>query len=100
MGVIAKNVIPISIQEWNEPVKPDDRPWVSFVSDRSKEALFTKLMNHFSLPACYTKETEKVMRDAVKHWALKKMAKAFNAYKKRLWKEYIKKIGSQNSRGR
>ena len=31
------------------------------------------------------------MRAAVKHFALKKMAEAFNAYKKRLWKEYQKK---------
>ena len=66
-GVIVRDLIPISIQEWHEPAKEDDRPGVTFVSDRSKKALFDKLMNHFSLPECDTKETEKEMRDAVKH---------------------------------
>ena len=66
-GVIVRDLIPISIEEWNEPAKEDDRPAVSFVSERSKTTLFDKLMNHFSLPECDTKEAEKEMRDALKH---------------------------------
>ena len=90
-GVIVRDLIPISTEEWHEPAKEDDHPAASFVSERSKTALFVKLMEHFTLPECDTEETEKEMRAAVKHWALKKMAEAFNAYKKRLWKEYRKK---------
>src|SRR5664279_1671686 len=90
-GVIVRDLIPISVQEWNQPAKEEDRPGVTFVSDRAKETLFDKLMAHFTLPECDNEEQAKEMLEKVKHWSLKKMAEAFNAYKKRLWKEYQKK---------
>ena len=90
-GVIVRDLIPISVQEWNQPAKEEDRPGVTFVSDRAKETLFDKLMTHFTLPECDNEEQAKEMLEKVKHWSLKKMAEAFNAYKKRLWKEYQKK---------
>lgn len=87
-GVIVRDLVPISVQEWNKPRKEDDRPGVTFVSDRVKNSLFDKLMTHFTLPPCDNEEQAKEMLENVKHWSLKKMAEAFNAYKKRLWNEY------------
>ena len=50
-GVVVRDLIPISIQEWNEPAKEDDNSHsVSFVSERSKTVVFNKLMSHFTLP--------------------------------------------------
>lgn len=87
-GVIVRDLIPISVQEWSKPEKEEDRPGVTFVADRAKNTLFDKLMTHFTLPPCDNEEQANEMLKKVKHWALKKMAEAFNAYKKRLWKEY------------
>ena len=48
-GVVVRDLVPISIQEWNEPAKEnkDSQCGVSFVSEWFKEALFKKLMTHF-----------------------------------------------------
>ena len=46
-GVVVRDNIPISIQEWNKP-KADDG--VSYVDDRSKDELCNTLMTNFSLP--------------------------------------------------
>ena len=46
-GVVVRDSIPISIQEWNKP-KADDG--VSYVDDRSKDELWNTLMTNFSLP--------------------------------------------------
>ena len=61
-GVIVRDSIPISIQEWNKP-KADG---VSYVDDRSKDELWNTLMTNFTL----SPEVEQ----KVKAWALKKMA--------------------------
>jgi hypothetical protein len=45
-GVVVRDSIPISIQEWNKP-KPDG---VSYVDDRSKDELWNTLMKNFTLP--------------------------------------------------
>ena len=45
-GVIVRDNVPISIQEWNK--KKDDG--VSYVDDRSKDELWNTLMTNFTLP--------------------------------------------------
>ena len=89
-GVIVRDLIAISVQEWHKPRNEEDRPGVTFVSDRAKDNIFNKLMQHFTLPRYDTEEQANEMLEKVKHWSLKKMAEAFNGYKKRLWKEYLK----------
>jgi hypothetical protein len=90
-GVVVRNHIPISIQEWNKPAKVEDRAGVTYLDDRSKDGLFETLMAHFSLPELDDEEQSKQMLKMVKHWALKKMAELFRGYKKRLWNDYEKK---------
>jgi hypothetical protein len=45
-GVIVRDNVPITTQEWHKP-KQDG---VSYVDDRTKEMLWTKLMVNFTLP--------------------------------------------------
>src|SRR3954462_10558977 len=57
----------------------------SFVSDRSKEYLWAKLLSYFTLPDCATPDD--VLK--VKHATLKKMGKQFRAWKVKLWTKYV-----------
>jgi hypothetical protein len=83
-GVLVKEQLPISLQEWREPAKP--RPGVTFVDDRQKLLLWETLMEHFTLPDHFTDaDVEKV-----KNAALRKMAVAFNNHKNRVWDKYVK----------
>ena len=96
-GVIVRDNIPITIQEWNKPKKSGDG--VSYVDDRSKDDLWEKLMAHFNLPPDYNEidadctpipvGLERRLR--VKEFALKKMAEAFRNYKKTLYAKYVAK---------
>ena len=96
-GVIVRDNIPITIQEWNKPKKAGDG--VSYVDDRSKDDLWEKLMAHFNLPPDYNEidadgtpipgGLERRLR--VKEFALKKMAEAFRNYKKTLYVKYVAK---------
>jgi hypothetical protein len=52
-GVIVRDTIPITIQEWNEPKKP--HVGASFVDKRFKKDLWKKLMANFILPLDYSK---------------------------------------------
>jgi hypothetical protein len=82
-GVIVRDNIPITIQEWNKP--KEDRE-VSYVDERSKNLLWDMLMSHFNLP-------EGLIDGQwlkVKQFALKKMATQFQSWKKRLYNDYIK----------
>jgi hypothetical protein len=45
-GVVVRDIVPISCQEWNK--KKD--PQVPYVNDRLKDDLWTNLMRNFSLP--------------------------------------------------
>jgi hypothetical protein len=45
---IVRDIIPISIQQWNQPKKED--PQVSYVTDRQKEDLWKALKANFTLP--------------------------------------------------
>jgi hypothetical protein len=85
-GVIVRDSIPISIQEWNKP-KADG---VSYVDDRSKETLWNTLMINFTLPP-EVDPNNKVIEPKVKAWALKKMATQFYNSKKRLHQDYVLK---------
>ena len=51
-GVLVKDKLPISLQEWKEPSKP--RPDLTFVDDRAKTMLWENLMEHFTLPDHFT----------------------------------------------
>ena len=46
-GVLVKDQLPISIQEWKEP--KTKRPDVTWVDDRAKQKLWESLMEHFTL---------------------------------------------------
>ena len=85
-GVIVRDNVPISIQEWNEPKKVDG---VSYVSDRFKDALWDKLSSYFTLPVFEDEQETEAMRLRVKHFALRKMATQFNKFKNRLWADYL-----------
>ena len=88
-GVIVRDNIPITTREWNKP-KVDDGS-VSYVDQRSKDALWDTLLSHFNLPPECDGEEGLSRRMKVKEWALKKMATQFQSFKKRLYNEYIKK---------
>ena len=85
-GIIVRDNVPISIQEWNK-LKKDEG--ASYVSDRLKDWLWNKLISYFTLPVLQTEsETEKLSLK-VKEWALKKMATQFNKFKNKLYQEYV-----------
>jgi hypothetical protein len=96
-GVIVRDTIPITAQEWNEPKKA--RLGASFVDKRSKKDLWRKLMANFILPSEYSKKDDdsneilggRERRRKVKQFAAKKMAKAFRGYNKMLYMKYVMK---------
>jgi hypothetical protein len=71
-GVVVRDSVPISIQEWNKK-KDDD---VSYVSGRCKDELWNLLTIIFSL-APEEDPNNPVIQRKVKAWALKKMAEQF-----------------------
>ena len=83
-GVLVKDQLPISLQEWREPAKP--RPDLTFVDDREKSLLWDTLMEHFTLPDHFTEADVQKVKDA----ALRKMAVAFKNHKNREWDKYVK----------
>ena len=82
-GVLVKDKLPISIQEWKEP--KTKRPGVTWVDDRAKKDLWESLMEHFTLPDYFTDADVQKVKDA----ALKKMAITFNTHKKTVWANYL-----------
>ena len=48
-------------------------------------------MVNFNLPECEDPAAAEKLRAKVKKWTLKKMAELFRAWKKTLWKNYLKK---------
>ena len=80
-GVIVRDNIPISTQEWHRPKEGNK----TFVSDRAKELLWAKLISYFTLPDWLTPED--VLK--VKGAALKKMGRLFRAWKVKLWTKYV-----------
>ena len=82
-GVLVKDQLPISIQEWKEP--KTKRPDVTWVDDRAKQKLWESLMEHFTIPDYFTDADVQKVKNA----ALKKMAIAFNTHKKTVWANYL-----------
>jgi hypothetical protein len=48
-------------------------------------------MAHFNLLECEDEVAARKLRAIIKQWTLKKMAKLFRVWKKKLWKNYLKK---------
>jgi hypothetical protein len=96
-GVIFRDTISITVQEWNEPKKA--HVGASFVDDRSKKDLWKKIMANFILPPDYYKFNDDgnlilfghERRRRFKEFTLKKMAEGFRKYKKFLYVTYVAK---------
>ena len=81
-GVLVKDQLPISLQEWRKPANP--RPDVTFVDENQKNLLWDTLMEHFTLPDHFTDADVEKVKDA-----LRKMVVAFNNHKKTIWNKYV-----------
>ena len=80
-GVLVRDKIPISIQQWYKPKEED--PEVSYVNDMQKEDLWTKLKANFTLPPEEDSENP-VKEQLIKSCALKKMATLMRRWRKEL----------------
>ena len=70
-GVLVREKIPISIQQWYKPKK--EAPEVSYVNDLQKEYLWTELKANFTLSP--EEDPKKPVKEQlIKSHALKKMA--------------------------
>ena len=90
-GVLVRDYIPITVQEWNRP----SGGGVPYVGDNAKDKLFDKLMTNFLLPEpdVTPDEEERARRELVqrvKKFALSKMADAFKNWKKKLYNNFVK----------
>ena len=81
-GVLVKDQLPISLQEWREPAKDKrqkgkedaaPRPDVTFVDKNQKDLLWDTLMEHFTLPDHFTEADVQKVKEA----ALRMMVTAF-----------------------
>jgi hypothetical protein len=77
-GVLVRDYIPITVQEWNRPSSGG----VPFVGDVAKDKLFDRLMINFLLPRPDVNPDEEEraneeLLQRVKKFALIKMAEAF-----------------------
>ena len=80
-GVLVRDKIPISIQQWYKPKEED--PEVSYVNDMQKGDLWTELKANFTLPP--EEDPEKPVKEQlIKSRALKKMANLFRRWRKEL----------------
>jgi hypothetical protein len=92
-GVIVRDNVPITIQEWNRP----SGGGVPYVGDVVKTSLFRKLCVNFLLPVPDVDDPDEMekaqdeLESRLKKFALIKMAEAFKNYKKDLDKKFIKK---------
>jgi hypothetical protein len=98
-GVLVRDHLPITIQEWNKPKKAGPE-FTSYVDDDAKDNLWEKLISHFILPREYEEfeadgttpvEGGRARRDKVKRFALSKMAELFRHHKKNLYLNYVAK---------
>ena len=80
-GVLVREKIPISIQQWYKPKEED--PEVSYVNDIQKEYLWTELKANFTLPP--EEDPEKPVKEQlIKSCALKKMETLMRRWRKEL----------------
>ena len=95
-GVLVRDKIPISIQQWFKPAKED--PAVSYLNDMQKNDLWTELKSNFSLPP--EDDPEKPVKEQlIKSFALKKMADLFRRWKNEL-KTFVDKEETPDFTGR
>ena len=81
-GVLVRDRIPISIQQWYKPAKDEDAE-VSYVNDMQKEDLWTELKANFTLPP--EEDPEKPVKEQlIKSCALKKMETLMRRWRKEL----------------
>ena len=80
-GVLVRDKIPISIQQWLKPATED--PEVSYVNHMQKNDLWTKLKSTFTLPPEDNPE-KPVKEQLIKSFALKRMTELFRRWKKEL----------------
>ena len=73
--------IPISFKLWKKTKSTDNDDEI--VPDIEKEMLWADVKRHFSFP----EDKEEIFKD----WVMKKMAIAFQTFKKNLNKDYVKK---------
>src|ERR1041384_6772971 len=85
-GVLVRDFIPISIQQWNKPKSED--PEVSFVTDRQKGELWNTLKANFILPIEEDQE-KPIIEPLIKTHALKKMAELFRRWKNELKVKFV-----------
>ena len=101
-GVIVRDLIPITIRNWNRPANADEEGTCLFVPNHAKDLLWKRLMVNFKLPKIeLDPNAEDPVEDALQHgrameakvreWALKKMAQCFTNWKKRLHLDYVVK---------
>ena len=85
-GVLVRDKILISIQQWLKPKNED--PGVSYVSNMQKEDLWTSLKANFTLPP--EEDPEKPVKEQlIKSHALKKMAELFRRWKNELKTTFV-----------
>ena len=98
-GVIVRDSIPITVQDWNKPKTGGRCTAASYVDDRAKANIWKTLMANFTLPRqneeddAHPLEGDENIKDPieekVKEWTLKKMAEQFIKWKKILNKDYV-----------
>ncbi|KAK1629315.1 hypothetical protein QYE76_003630 [Lolium multiflorum] len=107
-GVVVRDTVPITTQEWKKPVKGGEG--VTYVDTRLKSVMFRKLLINFIFPEPTDSDSENDRPDPedpelnsvqrrVKKWALKKMAVQFNDYKKKLDSFFVKKGKTPDFKG-
>ena len=98
-GVLVRDNLPITIQEWNKSKKPGEES-NSYVTDDAKDDLWQKLIAHFILPPEYEEfEVDGITprpgglenRAKVKEWALSKIVELYRNQKKSLYAKYVAK---------
>jgi hypothetical protein len=80
-GYLVRDRLPVSAREWRQR---KDNPNISFVSDRDKELIWQDILQHFTLDT-----QDEALKEKVKIWAMQKMAKQFQAWKKTLYKTFV-----------
>ena len=86
-GVVVRDSIPITVQDWNKPKTDGRRSAASFVDDRAKDNLWKMLMANFTLPSQNEEDDahplvgdeniKDPIEEKVKEWTLKKMSEQF-----------------------
>ena len=95
-GVLVRDKIPISIQQWFKPATED--PEVSYVNDMQKNYLWTELKSNFTLAPEDNPENP-IKEKLIKSFALKRMADLFRRWKKEL-NRFVDKKETPEFKGR